>query len=55
MTSVIEKHSSVSVNDYATKDNTKMTHDQKISAFIAYYCLIPEGAQVAPPIKLMKF
>jgi hypothetical protein len=55
MTSVIEKHSSVSVNDYATKDNIIMTRGEKICAFIEHYCLIPEGAQVGQPIKLMKF
>jgi hypothetical protein len=32
-----------------------MTHDRKICAFIAHYCLIPEGAKVGPPITLMKF
>jgi hypothetical protein len=28
---------------------------QKICAFIEAYCLIPEGAQIGQPIKLMKF
>ena len=32
-----------------------MTCGQKICAFIEHYCLIPEGAQVGQPIKLMKF
>ena len=32
-----------------------MTRGQKICAFIEHYCLIPEGAQVGQPIKLMKF
>ena len=32
-----------------------MTRGQKICAFIEIYCLIPEGAQVGQPIKLMKF
>ena len=32
-----------------------MTPGQKICAFIEHYCLIPEGAQVGQPIKLMKF
>jgi hypothetical protein len=32
-----------------------MTRGQKICAFIEAYCLIPEGAQVGQPIKLMKF
>ena len=32
-----------------------MTRGQKICAFIETYCLIPEGAQVGQPIKLMKF
>ena len=32
-----------------------MTRGEKICAFIEYYCLIPEGAQVGQPIKLMKF
>ena len=33
----------------------KMTRGEKIVAFIEHYCLIPEGAQVGQPIKLMKF
>ena len=32
-----------------------MTRGQKICAFIEAYCLIPEGAQVGQPIKLVKF
>ena len=32
-----------------------MTRGEKICAFIEHYCLIPEGAQVGQPIKLMKF
>ena len=32
-----------------------MTRGKKICAFIEHYCLIPEGAQVGQPIKLMKF
>ena len=32
-----------------------MTRGRKICAFIEHYCLIPEGAQVGQPIKLMKF
>ena len=32
-----------------------MTRGQKICTFIEHYCLIPEGAQVGQPIKLMKF
>ena len=32
-----------------------MTRGQKICAFIEHYCLIPEGAHVGQPIKLMKF
>ena len=32
-----------------------MTLGQKIYAYIEAYCLIPEGAQVGQPIKLMKF
>ena len=31
-----------------------MTRGEKICAFIEHYCLIPEGAQVGQPIKLMK-
>ena len=31
-----------------------MTRGKKICAFIEHYCLIPEGAQVGQPIKLMK-
>ena len=33
----------------------KMTRGEKVCAFIEQYCLIPEGAQVGQPIKLMKF
>ena len=32
-----------------------MIRGEKICAFIEHYCLIPEGAQVGQPIKLMKF
>ena len=32
-----------------------MTRGEKVCAFIEQYCLIPEGAQVGQPIKLMKF
>ena len=32
-----------------------MTRGKKVCAFIEQYCLIPEGAQVGQPIKLMKF
>jgi hypothetical protein len=32
-----------------------MTRGEKICALIEHYCLIPEGAQVGQPIKLMKF
>ena len=32
-----------------------MTRGEKICAFIEHYCLIPEGAHVGQPIKLMKF
>ena len=32
-----------------------MTRGEKICAFIEHYFLIPEGAQVGQPIKLMKF
>jgi hypothetical protein len=32
-----------------------MTRCEKICAFIEHYCLIPEGAQVGQPIKLVKF
>ena len=32
-----------------------MTRGERICSFIEYYCLIPEGAQVGQPIKLMKF
>ena len=32
-----------------------MTRGEKIVAFIEAYCKIPEGAQVAQPIKLTKF
>jgi len=32
-----------------------VTRGEKICAFIAYYCLISEGAKVWPPITLMKF
>ena len=32
-----------------------MTRGEKICAFIERYCLIPEGAQVGQPIKLIKF
>ena len=32
-----------------------MTCGEKICAFIEHYCLIPEGAQVGQPIKLIKF
>ena len=32
-----------------------MTRGEKVWAFIEQYCLIPEGAQVGQPIKLMKF
>ena len=32
-----------------------MTRGDKVVAFIEAYCLIPEGAQVGQPIKLMKF
>ena len=32
-----------------------MTRGEKICVFIEHYCLIPEGAQVGQPIKLMKF
>ena len=32
-----------------------MTRGEKICAFIEHYCLIPEGAQVGQPIRLMKF
>ena len=31
-----------------------MIRGEKICAFIEHYCLIPEGAQVGQPIKLMK-
>ena len=31
-----------------------MTRGEKICAFIERYCLIPEGAQVGQPIKLIK-
>jgi hypothetical protein len=31
-----------------------MTRGQKIWAFIEHYCLIPEGAQVGSPVKMMK-
>ena len=31
------------------------TRGKKVCAFIEQYCLIPEGAQVGQPIKLMKF
>ena len=43
------------VNTYATEGDISMTRGQKICAFIEAYCLIPEGAQVGQPIKLMKF
>ena len=43
------------VNTYATEGDISMTRGQKICAFIEHYCLIPEGAQVGQPIKLMKF
>jgi hypothetical protein len=55
MTSVIEKHSSVSVNDYATKDNIIMTRGQKICTFIEHYCLISGGAKGGQLIKLIEF
>ena len=32
-----------------------MTRGEKICASIEHYCLIPEGAQIGQPIKLMKF
>ena len=32
-----------------------MTRGEKICALIEHYCLIPEGAQIGQPIKLMKF
>ncbi len=32
-----------------------MIRGEKVCAFIEQYCLIPEGAQVGQPIKLMKF
>ena len=32
-----------------------MTRGEKMCAFIERYCLIPEGAQVGQPIKLIKF
>ena len=43
------------VNDYATKGDIIMIRGEKVCAFIEQYCLIPEGAQVGQPIKLMKF
>ena len=43
------------VNTYATEGDISMTLGQKICGFIDAYCLIPEGAQVGQPIKLMKF
>jgi len=45
----------VRVNDYATKGEIIMTRGEKVCAFIEQYCLIPEGAQVGQPIKLMNF
>ena len=32
-----------------------MTRGEKVCAFIEQYCLIPEGAQVGQPIKLIRF
>ena len=32
-----------------------MTRGEKICAFIEHNCLIPEGAHVGRPIKLLKF
>ena len=32
-----------------------MSRDEKICAFIEAFCLIPEGAKVGKPIKLMDF
>ena len=43
------------VNSNATKGDMFMTRGEKVCAFIEQYCLIPEGAQVGQPIKLMKF
>ena len=43
------------VNTYATEGDISMTRGENICAFIEAYCLIPEGAQVGQPIKLMKF
>ena len=43
------------VNTYATEGDISMTRGENICAFIMHYCLIPAGAQVGQPIKLMKF
>ena len=43
------------VNTNATKGDIIMTRGEKVCAFIEQYCLIPEGAHVGQPIKLMKF
>ena len=43
------------VNSYATEGYIGMTRGEKVCAFIANFCKIPEGAQVGQPLRLMKF
>ena len=41
------------VNSDATKGDIIMTRGENVCAFIEQYCLIPEGAEVGQPIKLI--
>ena len=45
----------MSVINSARKGDIAMIRGEKVCAFIEHFCIIPEGAQVLQPIKLMKF